>query len=197
METHGYITGILHHAVVDDARLDRCARDLGEARVTPGLLASWTFTCGDLEVRISGIRPDSASTCVLMTSMRTGEDALAADWAAFEPIFRALCVVTEPSHAHALLFVDDDGRPKAATPEELRWHTLAPDAWPAVLPARSYFGAPLRAIAPISLTTIAEPLGGGLYLEELGDRDAETLATAFGGRMRPIGARFAVLRRTG
>ena len=194
METRGYVTGILHHAVVDDARLDRCARDLGEARVAPGLLASWTFTRGDLEVRISGIRPTSASTCVLKTSMRVGEDALAADWAAFEPIFRALCAVTEPSHAHALLFVDDDGRPKAATPEELQWHTLAPDAWPAVLPARSYFGALLRTIAPIALTAIAEPLGGGLYLRELADHDAETLAAAFGDRMRPIGARFAVLR---
>jgi hypothetical protein len=127
--------------------------------------------------------------------MRSEDGQLDADWGAFDPVFRALCLAMEPTHAFALLFVDDDSRPKPASPAELRWETLAPDEWPAILPARAYFGAALRAIAPPALTALAAPLGSGLCVSDVTGEHAGALATAFGDRMRPIGARLAVLRR--
>jgi hypothetical protein len=45
------------------------------------------------------------------------------------------------------------------------------------------------------LTALAAPLGAGLYLSDVTHPEAAPLAAAFGERMRPIGARLAVLRR--
>jgi hypothetical protein len=191
----GYISGILHGAKIDDSRLDACAASLGGARVEKTqLFPWWTLTVGDLTLTVAASSPSSSSDFVLKTPMRSEDEALDADWAAFDPILRALCLATEPTHAYALLFVDDDSQPKPASPSELRWHSLAPEEWPAVLPARAYFGAALRAIAPAALTTRAALLGAGLYVSDATPPDAEALAAAFGDRMRPIGGRLAVLR---
>ncbi len=64
--------------------------------------------------------------------MHSEDERLDVDWGGFDVIFRALCLAVEPTHAFALLFVDEDSRPKPATPAELRWQrdlrvSLTPD----------------------------------------------------------------------
>jgi hypothetical protein len=181
---------------MDDARLKECAASLDGATVErSAMLPWWTLTRGSLTLNIIASSPTSTSELVLKTPMRSEDELLDADWGALDPIFRALCLAMEPTHAYALLLVDDDSRPKPATPAELQWHALAPDEWPAVLPARAYFGAALRAIAPAALAACAAPLGAGLCMSDGIEADAVALAAAFGERMRPMGARLPVLKR--